>query len=160
MTPACKVTSEQGQGPPRATGMGSKDTGAQGGGHHHPKARGPEGISPRSTPSRAASTTGRKTFMLRAQAPVWVSPHQESTCSLETQLVGAGLGGQGWAAASSSPVFLLPPNLPALGAGLLAETPAQACCCWGRGCSRPAEGTHDHSQKHTEVAAWGPGGGG
>lgn len=74
--------------------------------------------------------------MLRAQAP---SHHTEkvpggqkkSLGACRDSLWGAGIGGQGWGAASSSSVFLLPPNLPSLGAGLLAETPSPSLLLLG-----------------------------
>ena len=87
--------------PPRTgpTGTGLKDPWAllrrEGGervreeGPAHPQAWGPKGISPCSTPRRAASSTGRKTFILEKTGVLsGVSQRQRKWPCLERHLVG------------------------------------------------------------------------
>ena len=70
-----------------------KGRGSPGGGHSPPRGLGPQGTSPRSTPRRAASSTGRKTFILEGTGvPAGVSRSQRSQpCTKKTAGWRAGL---------------------------------------------------------------------
>lgn len=167
--------------------LGEKAAGGTGREHSSPEGQGPRGTSPCSTPNRAASSTGRKTFILEETGVLsGVSQSQRHWSVLlvlfrEQRGGGPGcpLGGGAratllpfarWRGGGGCPLAATQPahrgsscSIPDLALArctlLLAETPPPACgaCCWG-----PREGAHERSQDRTErkAPAGGPGGGG